>query len=569
MSLENQPDSPLPHAGWLRLWPVAMLPLIASAATRGFWAPDEPRYGEIAREIFRSGSVLVLHLCGDLYPDKPPLLFWLAGVFGSLTDWSEFAMRVPSLLTMAGTAWLTQRFALAWWSRREAIWAPILFLATVQATWLGGRLQIDPLLVFFCTAALFAATDGGRGSPLTMGRAVVTGLCLGIGGLAKGPVAWSNVGLVILVWHLLRGRLGTERRPFVRALPGLAVVAILAAGPAVAWALTAIAEEPSLKPHYLFHQHLSRVTHARNHAGPFWQPTQDMLMNAMPWTLPAIAMLGIVIHRWRAASVDAGAWRAGTWLLTILVFFSLIATKRELYLMPALPTVGLLAARWIVLQQGAARPERGWRAVALPSTILLAVVGLGGCVAFLFESSFPVGTPEIDGLVGRGLVFGVPTLVLGLLALRAAWRYRPAAWAGYQTGAWVTMGTLGALMVFPALDEVKCARSLGAILAARPECPETIPCFGVSPEAFRFYSGRPTVKVGGKEGRKIVDRAYRTEGQEFLALISRKRHKDLTKRVRAGLVVLHEQRLGRRTVRLIGRDPSPSGPSRSSPPWAR
>jgi len=66
-----------------------MLPMVASAWVRDLWAPDEPRYAQVAREIFEGGDFLVMHLCGELYPDKPPLLFWLSGLFGWLSGWSE------------------------------------------------------------------------------------------------------------------------------------------------------------------------------------------------------------------------------------------------------------------------------------------------------------------------------------------------------------------------------------------------------------------------------------------------------------------------------------------------
>ncbi|MCP3859094.1 MAG: hypothetical protein GY704_05535 [Phycisphaeraceae bacterium] len=214
--------------------------------------------------------------------------------------------------------------------------------------------------------------------------------------------------------------------------------------------------------------------------------------------------------------------------------------------MPAFPAVGLLAARWIVRQQEEAGPDRGWRAWTLPSSIILGVAGLGGCVAFLAVPLIPEGAPEIPGVLWRGLAFGIPTLVLSALAIRAAWRGRPGAWAGFQAAAFVGATTIAALLVFPVLDDMKCARRIGAVLAARPERPTAIPCFGVSPEAFRFYSGRPTIKA------RLGD-AWDREGREFLALISMKRRKDLPRRVRDGMIVLHEERLGKRTVLLLGR----------------
>ena len=82
---------------------------VASAASHGLWAPDEPRYAEVAREVFVEPGLLVMRLCGDLYPDKPPLLFWLAGLLGKLSNWDPFWMRLVSILATLGTAGLALR----------------------------------------------------------------------------------------------------------------------------------------------------------------------------------------------------------------------------------------------------------------------------------------------------------------------------------------------------------------------------------------------------------------------------------------------------------------------------
>ncbi|MGQ9846759.1 MAG: ArnT family glycosyltransferase, partial [Bacteroidales bacterium] len=47
------------------------------------------RYAEVAREMIRSGDWIVPHLNGEIYIDKPPLLFWLIAlpsyIYGSVT----------------------------------------------------------------------------------------------------------------------------------------------------------------------------------------------------------------------------------------------------------------------------------------------------------------------------------------------------------------------------------------------------------------------------------------------------------------------------------------------------
>jgi 4-amino-4-deoxy-L-arabinose transferase-like glycosyltransferase len=41
------------------------------------WNPDEPRYAQVAKEMMESGNWILPHLNSQVYPDKPPVFFWL------------------------------------------------------------------------------------------------------------------------------------------------------------------------------------------------------------------------------------------------------------------------------------------------------------------------------------------------------------------------------------------------------------------------------------------------------------------------------------------------------------
>src|ERR687884_789294 len=63
--------------------------------------PDEPRYAEIAREMFASGDWISPRLCGCLWFEKPALVYWLSALGYRLFGVSEFAARLP--VTVAAT----------------------------------------------------------------------------------------------------------------------------------------------------------------------------------------------------------------------------------------------------------------------------------------------------------------------------------------------------------------------------------------------------------------------------------------------------------------------------------
>lgn len=75
---------------------------------RDLWAPDEPRYSEVAREMWEGKDFVLPHLNGEKYPDKPPVLFWLIILFsipfGAVT---ELSSRLPSAFAGISCAVMT------------------------------------------------------------------------------------------------------------------------------------------------------------------------------------------------------------------------------------------------------------------------------------------------------------------------------------------------------------------------------------------------------------------------------------------------------------------------------
>lgn len=73
---------------------------------RDLWAPDEPRYAQVSKEMRDSGNFIVPHLNSAPYPDKPPLLFWLVNLFsipfGKITALSS---RLLQPLQASGVVW--------------------------------------------------------------------------------------------------------------------------------------------------------------------------------------------------------------------------------------------------------------------------------------------------------------------------------------------------------------------------------------------------------------------------------------------------------------------------------
>lgn len=527
------PGSLRRHAWWIFL-----APAVASAWTRGLWAPDEPRYAQVAREIFERGDFLVMHLCGDVYPDKPPLLFWIAGLLGSLSEWSVPVMRLVSVASIAATAAFTAGLARRWWGPAEARWAPIVLLSFAMLSEIGGRLQIDPLLTAGCTGALYFV-DRARGRSRSI-ELWIAGLLVGLAALAKGPVAFVDVGLVLVAWLWIVDR----RRPEVRFAHWAPAVA-LALLPVLGWAVAAAVREPALARELFYGQHLDRVIESETrHPGPPWKNLLRMPLLLLPWTPPVVAGL---VRAWRqrpfgrravgrhAGLRDVGLLRAATWFAVLFLFFSAIPPKRDLYLLPAYPAAALVAARWLTLCSS----ERSGAWAARVGAALLLVLGVAVASAPLLEIQ---GVPAAS--LGARILPGALAFLTGSgLLLHRIRAGRP--WPAVLAGAWLVGVTATVIAIYPAADFHKSPRALATLVAELPQRPRQIPCLDVRPEGYRFYAGLPTVAA------LEIETALEREGREFLALVRAPAWEALPVRVRARTRPVLRRTVGSRDVLVL------------------
>src|SRR6185503_17807844 len=82
---------------------------LLGATRRDLWTTGEHRYAEVARVVDAPGADhLVPHLNGEIYPDKPPLFFWVAGAGNRFLGLDlPLSAKLPSILGGAFTVMLT------------------------------------------------------------------------------------------------------------------------------------------------------------------------------------------------------------------------------------------------------------------------------------------------------------------------------------------------------------------------------------------------------------------------------------------------------------------------------
>lgn len=389
-----------PRRGAVAVLALAFAWLAATAWIRPLAMPDEGRYIGVAWEMVRSGDWLTPTLDGLPYFHKPPLFYWITAAMLRLAGNHEWAGRVAPWLGaclaaaachLFGRAHGGERFARHW--LLVLVTMPLLFVSAQYANLdmlVAGC--ITGSILAFAHAALLDGRDPRRWRALAAGYA-----CTALGLLAKGLIGVVLPGLVLVAWLLLC------RRPMqiLRLLwwPGLLGAAVLAAP----WFVAMDARFPEFLHYFFVVQHFSRYTqHGFNNAQPFWFFPAVLALAGLPWTA------WLLQRRPASAQLPDAPGRQVrllmlVWLVAIVVFFSLPASKLVGYVLPAVaPLAWFIADRWQAFQD-APRAGRLVRSTG-PVAALLCVVAILVAAPFSPKSARGIA-PALAPHAGEPIAF--------------------------------------------------------------------------------------------------------------------------------------------------------------------
>ena len=320
-------------------WLIALAAFMLSmtlATTFPLLDPDEGRNAEVAREMAASGDLLVPHLAGMPYLDKPPAFFWAVAAAIRIAGNEPWAARLPAALAAALTLALVMHFAQRRAGRAFAMRAAALLYTAPLFAVLSAYVIFDLPLALCVTAVwLGLAAELVEGASakrrLWMFAAVTAGVLL------KGPVllAWAGGGS-------LGGALLFRSRAPLRWLawwPGWLLVLGVAGG----WFALASARYPEYPRYAFLEETFERLASGSfRREQPWWFVPAVLAGGALPWSLATPWW-----HRRRRgeAGLLSTESRLGLgFVLFAVVFFSFSHSKLVTYLLPALPMLAWIAA---------------------------------------------------------------------------------------------------------------------------------------------------------------------------------------------------------------------------------
>ena len=505
-----------------QLWILAAAGVIffTNLGATALWDEDEPLYAACAWEMIQRGDWVVPTFNGELFPEKPPLGYWLMIAGYKMFGPTEFAARFWSALLAVGTALVTYHLGKRLFRLEVGFWAGLIVASSIIFTVSARAATLDSALVFVTTAAMLVfvvgtmakqektgSTDPGLSAfrfPLSAFRfpyALLFYALLALAVLLKGPIGVAlpviAVGLFLLIVNRSRegetGRLMALARVFaprnvlrttwqLRPLTAIIVVAAIA----VPWYVLVGLRTDGLFLREFFGEHnLGRALKPlQGHSGPFFYYIPAILIGFFPWSVflgPSLIEAARRIRQRREWSVETVF--AVCWVAVFVGLWSIPSTKLPHYVLTAYPALALLTA--VFVDAWIAEPARVSRWWMRNATLTMIVVGVGMMIALPIVAAFYLPGQWSLGLVGLILVVG------GGWAFLSAERDRPR--RAMATFAVTSVAFLTAMFGFAALrvDRYQNAPVVMQEIRRDSTGEPQVAVYRFFRESLVYYAGRP------------------------------------------------------------------------------
>jgi 4-amino-4-deoxy-L-arabinose transferase-like glycosyltransferase len=378
--------------------------VLLTPSRRDLFVGDETKYGQVVREMRTTGAFFLPTLNGTPFTHKPPLHFWLVDLltfpFGAYSTW---AFVLPSLLAFVFLLWLLTRMrdwlaafvcgtSLMVWGSAQTARMDVGFTAflTLGCWWMYRFFEARTSRPQ--SAGVSPGDDGDRARrPITADETsalLFATIAIAIATLIKGPMA-PVIALILFALECWRRR-GVPRANYLPALAALIVIPLLWLIPALIVGGNAYAHDVIVK------QTVGRAFSTWVHKAPPWYYLLHAPADLFPWFFAAVAAIAI-------------AWKRNdpldrfciSWIIAVLLPYSLMSSKLDVYMMAMIPPVAILIA---------GHESVSANRIALG---LLAIAGIGGW--FFVPPQYD--TPAVRGLL---IVLALASIIGAIVGTRVA-----------------------------------------------------------------------------------------------------------------------------------------------------
>ncbi len=384
--------------------------------TTGLVDETPPLFAAAARAMSESGDWLTPKVNGIFRFDKPPLIYWLMGFFYSLPKneiWDSFgtlSARLPSALASLFLMLMIGDTLFCWPQKSNR-----QFLTPIVAS-LGFALS--PLIIIWSrTAVSDALLTGILGISLLLfwrrmasennDQCISAWVFLGFAILVKGPVAFVLALLTITSFLFCQKNWKTLLSK-IKPKKGFLITILIS----VPWYLLELLKEgkPFWDNFFGYHNFQRYTSVVNNHAEPVWFFLYIMILASLPFTPFLYHGIFKTFKDFFKSSKESSNVTETLyiyslcWLMSVLIFFSLSATKLPSYWLPAIPAAALLTSNSFISLKNI---NKSYLYLWIFNILIL----FGFSIAFFFSNIWlsTINDPEMPNLaselISSGIIF--------------------------------------------------------------------------------------------------------------------------------------------------------------------
>jgi len=374
-------------------------------SNHGLWSADEPRVGEIGREMALTGNWAVPTLNQKPFLEEPPLYYGcLALTFKVFGGPSDKVARIPSALFAFASviaAFFITNFLLG---PRVALLAGIILATAAEYFRVAHWVIVDNALTFFviCTMGLFIAGYLSQSNKKKFLCYILLYVSCSLAFLTKGFIGIVIPGLGILAFLVAEKNLKEILK--MRLWLGILIFIVVV----LPWfiALWHQGGKEYLNV-FLVHNHLQRFLPVNmgasisgsisGHHHPFYYYISELPLGFLPWSILLVPVLYHAFSKARNSHLpsEKGHRFAKCWFFAGIIFLSIASTKRTLYLLPIFLPIAMLTASYIDYTLGSQPLKAIDRVFIWIFGILLLTFGLGLTpIYFYIKKAYLGGTTD-------------------------------------------------------------------------------------------------------------------------------------------------------------------------------
>lgn len=430
---------------------VGSLLLLIGLGDMGLTDRDEGSNAEAAREMLETGDWVSPTLNYEPRYAKPAFVYWIIGSTYALFGVNEFTARLPSALFGLGLLFLQYFFLNRLLGPAIALSGSLILLLNVEFIGIHRMVLTDPELVFFTTLATYSFWIGFHGEGRERQFLWLFYIGMAFAMLAKGPVG-IIIPLLAVIPYLTLTRQWKKYFAGGKHFWGWAVFMLIAAP----WYLAMFSIHGA---DYLAAAQANTTGRFANpmegHGGTLLFYFPILLVGFFPWS--GFLPVGIYqsLKEWKSFR-SGEKWGNGEdgllmfsslWIIGILVFFTISATRLPHYILPLFPAASLLVAvMWsrFLHEPSPAGLTTSVRIILITGYILSIALVSAPAIFEAFKSKIALEFPAAAefGVGYSPLVLGAGVFLSVVLFRHLVWHdtKRPQAF-------WVLSGGMGALLL--------------------------------------------------------------------------------------------------------------------------